>query len=163
MNYTYLGFRNAHFLHGSTDRLAANDDTIGKTHHGGFALVDVLDVSDKGMACESRDEPGEQKASRRMNVNNVWLKVAEITAKSNDSFHELQRTTCLVKREMLDLEAAQQRFMTSASGSDHHRMTLLDLSRSEVEGRIDDAVAEVRHVVRYVQDSHLHLRRVPIL
>jgi len=40
--------------------------------------------------------------------------------------------------------------MTSASGSNHYGMTLFDLSRGEVDGCIDNAVAKVRHIVRYV-------------
>ena len=60
MNHTYLGLWNAQFLHRFTAGLTANDDAVRKTHHGEFALVDVLDVSDKGMACGSRDEPAEQ-------------------------------------------------------------------------------------------------------
>jgi hypothetical protein len=60
MNNTYLGFRYAHFLHRFTDGGTANDDAVRKTHHGEFTLVDILDVSDKGMTRESREEPAEQ-------------------------------------------------------------------------------------------------------
>jgi hypothetical protein len=105
MNNTYLGFWNAHFLHRSTDGLAANDDAIRKTHHGEFTLVDVLDVSDEGMSCESRDEPAEQYASKQINVNDVWLKVADVPVKSKDSPHELHRSMCLVEWEMFDAKA----------------------------------------------------------
>jgi hypothetical protein len=117
--------------------------------------VDIVDVSNKRVPAESRDQPGEHKTSTRMRVNNVWLKVAEIPAKDNDGFYERQRTTRLIEREMADFEPVQQWFMTSTGGGDHHHMTLLGLSDSEVDGHIDDAVAEVRHVVRYVQNPHL--------
>jgi hypothetical protein len=60
MNNTYLGFWNAHFLHRLADGLTANDDAVCKTHHSEFTFVDVLDVGDKGMPCESRKEPAEQ-------------------------------------------------------------------------------------------------------
>jgi len=105
-NNMYLGFRNAHFLHTLADCPAANDDTIGKTHHGRYALMDVLDVSNQGVMCESRDQPCKQQASARMNVNNVWLKNAEIPMKCNHSFHQLQRPSPLVEWEMLNIESA---------------------------------------------------------
>jgi hypothetical protein len=105
MNYPDLGFWNSHFLHRFTDGLAANDDAIRKTHQAKFTLVDVLDMSDEGMPCESRDEPGEQQASNQINVNDVWLKVADVPAKSKDSLYQLYRSLCLIEREMLDAEA----------------------------------------------------------
>jgi hypothetical protein len=90
-----------------------------------------------------------------MGVNDVWLKVAEIPAKDDDGFYEWQRTTRLIEGEMADFELVQQWFMTTTGRSNHHPMTLLGLSDSEVDGHIDDAVAKVRYVVRYVQNPHL--------
>jgi hypothetical protein len=85
-----------------------------------------------------------------MGVNNIRLKVAEIPSEESDGFQKLQRAPCLIEGEMRDFELAQQWFMTSAGRSDHNHMTLLDLSRSQVDGCIDDAVAKVCHVVRYM-------------
>jgi hypothetical protein len=92
-----------------------------------------------------------------MGVNNVWLKVAEIVAKGNEGSYELQRTTCLIEKEMPDFEPMQKWFIPSAGRSDRHHMTLLGLPGSQVNGDIDDAVAKVGHIVRYVQNPHLLL------
>jgi hypothetical protein len=102
----YLGFGNSHFLHTLPDRPAANDDTIGKTHHGRYTLMHILNVSNQGVACESCDQPCKQEASARVNVNNVRLKFAEAPAKCKESFQQLQRPPALVEREMLDIETA---------------------------------------------------------
>ena len=70
--------------------------------------MDIVDVSNKRVPAESRDQPGEHKACTRMGVNNVWLKLAEIPTKDNDGFYERQRTTRLIEREMADFELVQR-------------------------------------------------------
>ena len=65
--------------------------------------MDIVHVSNKRVPAESRDQPGEHKASTGMGVNNVWLKVAEIPSKDKDGFYERQRTTSLIERKWVIL------------------------------------------------------------
>ena len=115
-------------------------------------------MRDKGVTCESCDRPGKQKTSTRVDVDDIGLKSGNIPVEGWYGLQQVRRATALIERQVLDVEALEQRLMTSARRSDRYRMPLCNLRSGQVDGCIHDAVALVCHVVCYMQYLHLHLR-----